>query len=612
MLQATVEQSTRKATIILTLATGAKLYLHLEERSQYTRWYLALQYASTRDFDSFYELLDKIGEGSFASVHRARCLTTGRTVAVKCIKKRDFDMVTARELEREMYAMRHLRHANVVTAHDVFNSLYEVHIVMDYMEGGTMKDNVQSVGGRISERFARTVIKQVLTACDFLHHHGYVHRDIKLENVLCDTANFPIHRVRLADFGYVNFLDNTHHVCLRSLLGTPVYIAPEIIERQPYGASVDIYATGVMLYRMISGHYPYDGREDDDKTLQMAVEGRLRFTDGAWRKVSRKCRSFVRALLQPRPECRLTARTALLHPWLCDDVFGRDGLGKETSVETSRLHRQFSRNVSCDVMLETVESVRDKKRLAAVVENGVLLSPVTPAPLSDDETVGTDGKKDWLLAGLKAHGGSGSAATGTTGTTGTTAMTAMTATTSTSTTTGTTLDATNDHDPYEVIHDDVADSRRYVKDVPRRQLVRWSAGAEVTRTRVKRVAWAVAFVQKVRIECGVIRGLGACNGSNGTIWSSCRQDVDGGRGGRLDSEDVVDHKVLEDVNEANGSWRYGDDKDGDRRRRSRRRSSFAVLTGRLGRGASFSRTDGSRRFAMFGDKLKRTVSFGRR
>lgn len=359
-------------------------------------WVEALQIAATRDFHARYRLQDKIGEGAFATVHRARCKITGQLVAVKCVRRSEFDHITARELQREMFAVKHLHHPNVVRGREVFNSLRDVHMVMDFMRGGTLKDVVQFLGGRVTETFAKHIMRQVLSACDFLHRHGYVHRDVKLENVLCenkvmDKGSFQMSRshpqrrkeirrvylneiedhndddddddedneegtvqrttsgryqqsidkmklrrkghddddiafvmktmgrVRLADFGYVNFLTDFRHPCLSSLLGTPVYIAPEIIRKAKYGTPVDIYAVGVMLYRMLSGHYPYDGRDDDDKTLHLAVEAELAFPDPAWRRTSRKCRSFVRALLQPFPERRLTARTALLHPWL-DDV----------------------------------------------------------------------------------------------------------------------------------------------------------------------------------------------------------------------------------------------------------------------------------------------------
>lgn len=394
LLNTTLIHSSRRASLVIAFPTGSKLYLHLEDRVRHSHWVATLQAAARRDFASYYILRDKIGEGAFASVHRAVSKASGAIVAVKCIKKNQFDAVTARELDREMFAMRHLRHSHVVTAHDVFNTQHDVFIVMDFMAGGTLKDNVQSVGGRIPEKYARPIMRQVLHACRFLHSHGYVHRDIKLENVLCDAKHFPVNRVRIADFGYVNFVDDARNPCLRSLLGTPVYIAPEIINRQPYGAPVDIYAAGVMLYRMLSGHYPYDGREDDDKTMSLAVEARLTFPDSVWKRVSPDCLSFVRALLQSRPERRLTAETALLHPWFDEKVSRRsDGTGPPSPVTpepTAPPTPATMTNVDGDDMARAPPPQLASTPLQAAFGDARIMSDVgILSPLTPDNSRGT-------------------------------------------------------------------------------------------------------------------------------------------------------------------------------------------------------------------------------
>lgn len=186
---------------------------------------------------------------------------------------------------------------------------------MDLMPGGTLKDRVQSVGGCVPEAVAAPIVADTLRALAHMHRIGVAHRDVKLENVLCETPTLPTARTLLCDFGYVNFLEPGAET-MRSLVGTPVYVAPEIVDRRSYGTAVDVWATGIMAYRMMGGTYPFDGGKDDEKTMELIAAGDLKFSDAPWKKVSSECLSFLRALLHPNPTIRLSAEGALYHPWL--------------------------------------------------------------------------------------------------------------------------------------------------------------------------------------------------------------------------------------------------------------------------------------------------------
>lgn len=633
ILHATIAHSLRRCTLVLTLPTTSKLFIFIDDRHLFDRWLVALQLAVSRDFHAFYTLREKIGEGAFATVHRAVCVTTGRTVAVKCIKKKQFDSITARELDREMFAMRHLRHSNIVSTHDVFNTFHHVYIVMDFMPGGTMKDNVQAHGGRIPERFARPVMHQVLTACAFLHRHGYVHRDVKLENVLCQNSRFPIQPVRLADFGYVNFVDDPRHACLRSLLGTPVYIAPEIIRRKPYGAAVDVYAMGVMLYRMISGHYPYDGRDDDDRTLDLAVQARLMLNDPAWRRTSKECRSFVRALLQPQPERRLTAATAMLHPWMADYTNAACQPDAIQLQDNGTATMKYSRACSNKVVpgrasrhaLDSEAFLTDggRARSASVVEGGVLLSPVTPA-LSHDEDgsvrraisqpgiLGINVTKQVTKFSRLWAKRSG-------------VSTFMEETCSSRVTddgTGNDCEEAS-HDQRWPLSEDCTVAHVTVS------CTEWSTNVDSIRKKVRKAAIAVRFTMKLAVLSGVKAAI--------STWD-VGGDADEYDEGLLNGDfirEVLEQNVGDTVHVRTG-WL------GFRRRDSRRdyrercknkekvggdgidsmhmsrqasgnASSVGMITGLVSRAASNHRSDKSRRWGgTFGDKLKRTMSMGKR
>lgn len=315
--RATVTASRRRRpAVALVMDNGVALYLSFPDREAAAGWKDALELAAGRVFEDRYEMADKIGEGAFASVYSATSRETGQVFAVKQIEKKQFNMQMARELEREMFVMKNTNHEGIVGTYDVYNTQDKVLLVLDLMKGGTLKDNVTAGGGLIPEQHTVDIVRQVLHALHYLHDQGIVHRDIKLENILCETDTIPVSNIRLADFGYVNFVKDHADYSLRSLVGTPVYVAPEIISRHPYGAPVDMYAVGVMLYRMLSGSYPFDAGVDDQKTMELAVEGKLTFDEHAWAGTSIMCKNFVRALLQPRPERRLTAKAALHHPWI--------------------------------------------------------------------------------------------------------------------------------------------------------------------------------------------------------------------------------------------------------------------------------------------------------
>lgn len=358
VLGASVIPSLFRRMITIQTSSGLKYHFHLESWEACTKWTDWVQSASAKSFEKDYELGEKIGEGSFATVYKGRRRSDGTTVAIKKIVKRQFDMTTARELEREIYAMKNIRHESVVPTYDVYNGQKEVHLVLEYMKGGSLKQYSQRNGGQFREEVAIRIVRQILSALAYLHANGYAHRDIKLENVLCDSSDVLTTKVSLADFGYVNFVDDIGDKCMQSLIGTPVYVAPEIVSRKPYGAAVDLYAVGVMVYRMLSGEYPYDGGSDDDETMALATEACLQFNHPIWKTLSQNAKSFVRGLLQTNPEKRLTARGALCHSWLAEIEESKclSRPGKE--IKTPRL------NISERIILKN--------------KSELLLSPITP------------------------------------------------------------------------------------------------------------------------------------------------------------------------------------------------------------------------------------------
>jgi calcium/calmodulin-dependent protein kinase I len=313
-------QSSGKRNLTIALKSGVFLYITLAATSSgLEQWLDTLHTSSSRRLEDCFEVGEKVGDGAYATVRKGREKASGDMVAIKTIVKRQFDATMARELDRELLATTSLQTPGIIRTRAVYNTQDKVHLVMDLMAGGTLKERVQANGGLVSESIAAPIVEETLRTLAHLHRVGVVHRDVKLENILCDTPSLPSKRTLLCDFGYVNFLQPGAET-LRSLVGTPVYVAPEIIARADYGAGVDIFAVGVMLFRMVSGSYPFDGGDDDEKTMQLIAGGNLQFPGNKWRTVSTPCRLLVRGLLQRSPRLRLSAEGALHHDWFVQQL----------------------------------------------------------------------------------------------------------------------------------------------------------------------------------------------------------------------------------------------------------------------------------------------------
>jgi serine/threonine protein kinase len=215
--------------------------------------------------------------------------------------------------------MMSVSHPNVVNTYDIFDSRSVLHLVLEFMAGGELFDIVADKG-HLSEQQASQVVRDIITGVGYLHASDVVHCDIKPENILCKTHHWPL-QVKLCDFGLSNFVDRAganaegDDNTMSAMIGTPGYVAPEVIKRERYGPPVDMWACGVVLYVMLSGRMPFYGRNDVE-ILRRTAQGKYAFPDREWKSISEDAKSLVKALLQVDPAKRLTARAALQHRWL--------------------------------------------------------------------------------------------------------------------------------------------------------------------------------------------------------------------------------------------------------------------------------------------------------
>jgi len=258
----------------------------------------------------FYEVDRMIGEGAFARVYLARGKQTGTEYAVKIIDKvpEELSFILA-----EVKIAQTVSHPFIVRTYDIFEHTDQLDIVMELMRGGELFDQIANAG-RFSEKDASFVMRKIVEGISYLHLHNIVHRDLKPENVLCKDSNWPL-QVKLCDFGLAGSIEESPSFDDGEMIGTPGYVAPEVVMRKPYGAAVDMWAAGVILYIMLSGKMPFYGKTDGECLRRIAM-AKYAFPPKQWDNVSDQAQSLVRSLLQQNPDKRLTATAALNHPWL--------------------------------------------------------------------------------------------------------------------------------------------------------------------------------------------------------------------------------------------------------------------------------------------------------
>ncbi|KAI0784623.1 kinase-like domain-containing protein [Abortiporus biennis] len=271
-----------------------------------------------------YDLIKELGKGSFATVMQAMCKENGEFFAVKIIQHNKLNSAALHAggsgveqskggFAREISILEKLSHPNICQLKEVFFEVSTINLVLEWVPGGDLLDYILLHNG-LDEETARRFTYQICDAMAYIHAQDIAHRDLKPENILLTKDNPP--SVKVADFGLAKAVDSM--TMLRTMCGTPSYLAPEVVMQvgnSGYNSIVDSWSVGVIVFSMITNASPFieqsNAADIREKIATRQVDwGLLR------QHASEECVDFVRRLLEPKPERRMTLTDALEHPWL--------------------------------------------------------------------------------------------------------------------------------------------------------------------------------------------------------------------------------------------------------------------------------------------------------
>lgn len=275
-----------------------------------------------------------VGKGAFGKVYKARSLTDEDTLfAIKWVDIRGMSAKKVNEISNEVQILNSLDHPNIVKYYEIYEDNSSLYIVMEQCQGKTIYDKIAS-GEKIFEQDVCKIAQQLLRAVNHCNTNGVIHRDIKLENVIVDDFGNP----KLIDFGLSK--SATANQILKSMAGTPYYMAPEILSGKSYNEKVDIWSLGVVFYTMLWGYRPFDG-DNAHQVFEAVKEGKYKSTGKTWAKVSYDARDLISRMLTVNPKKRISAQKALDHPWfgLINEIKIKSFKEEEDKIDTIILER---------------------------------------------------------------------------------------------------------------------------------------------------------------------------------------------------------------------------------------------------------------------------------
>ena len=275
-----------------------------------------------------YEIIKELGEGGFGKVYAAKNKKSGEIRAIKQLLKKNISKDDLDRFKREIEVLKKIDHPNVIKLYEKYESDNHIYLVMEKCDGGELFDDLMirmESGKMYSEKEVAIIMRQVLSAIQYCHEKKICHRDLKAENVLflnkktvdsglkekkkkkmnlIDEIQNPI---KVIDFGLSQIIKPD----IQSKVGTAYYVAPEILDGH-YTAKCDVWSAGVLLYILLSGIPPFNGR--DDREIYLKIRSQKFSFSKEFKNVSEDAKTLIKHMIAPEDK-RYSAEDALKHPW---------------------------------------------------------------------------------------------------------------------------------------------------------------------------------------------------------------------------------------------------------------------------------------------------------
>jgi len=299
---------------------------------------------SGKHFNELYKLGKELGAGAFSVVKEGSHKQSGESFAVKIVTKDKLSDEDEIALRDEIAVLNEINHSNIIMLYDVFDEKGFYYLITEKMLGGELFDRIVQKSF-YNEKEARDVCKILFLAIGHCHSKTVAHRDLKPENLLLASESDDSN-LKIADFGFSKKCPTRR--CLKTQCGTPGYVAPEILEGEPYDMQADMWSLGVIVYILLGGYPPFIEQNQRD-LFKKIRKGDYEFHDEYWNQISQDAKDLISSLLTVNPDDRATAKIVLSSKWITGDdahLAGKDLGANLEKFKAFNAKRKFKAAVS--------------------------------------------------------------------------------------------------------------------------------------------------------------------------------------------------------------------------------------------------------------------------
>ena len=253
-----------------------------------------------------YEIIEKLKDGGYSKIYKAKSYYTGDFVAIKAIDKTGFQETVEDVLLmiRQTEVLKILKHRNLISLYEIYETTKYFYLIMDYLPNGDLIEKIIKQK-RFKEEEALNIFSQLVDALYYMHQNEICHRDIRTEKIVFDANNKP----KLVGFSYSAFYDKGKKI--KDNYGSLCYACPEIIQNEYYNPELaDVWSLGVVLYVMICGYLPFS-EEDDEVNKELIINGEVEYPP----ELSNKVKDLLKHMLDVNPNKRYNFQRIIKHPW---------------------------------------------------------------------------------------------------------------------------------------------------------------------------------------------------------------------------------------------------------------------------------------------------------